>query len=116
MDRPRCAYCHEIIGVYEPARVMLRDGTELKGSTLTLADQLEAPGSVALHADCYDPFGQSRARRRRRGRLKATGPTLQHRVGIPPGTAGVGLIGDGLAALARRQDLRAACASPTAPR
>ena len=36
MEQPRCAYCHEIIGVYEPVRVMLRDGTELKGSSLPL--------------------------------------------------------------------------------
>ena len=56
----RCAYCLEIIGVYEPVSVMLGDGTELKGSSLTLGDQLQSPGSVALHAGCHDVFEQSR--------------------------------------------------------
>jgi hypothetical protein len=60
MEQPRCAYCHEIIGVYDPVRVMLRDGTELKGSSLTLGEQLKAPGSLALHARCYDAFQQRR--------------------------------------------------------
>lgn len=47
MKQPRCAYCDEIIGVDEPVRVMLGDGTELKGSSLTLGDQLKALGSYA---------------------------------------------------------------------
>ena len=58
MEQPRCAYCDEIIGVYEPVHVMLGDGTELKGSSLTLGDQLKALGSVALHARCYEVFEQ----------------------------------------------------------
>jgi hypothetical protein len=69
MEQPRCAYCHDIIGVYEPVRVMQRDGTELRGSSLTLGDQLEAPGSVALHARCYDPFEHGRSQ----GRAEAGG-------------------------------------------
>lgn len=60
LEQPRCAYCHEIIGVYEPVSVMLGDGTELKGSSPTLGDQLKAPGSVVLHAGCHDVFEQSR--------------------------------------------------------
>jgi len=60
MEQPRCAYCHELIGVYEPVSLMLGDGIELKGSSLTLGDQLKAPGSVALHAGCHDGFEQSR--------------------------------------------------------
>jgi hypothetical protein len=69
MERPRCAYCHEIVGVYEPVRVMQRDDTELTGSRLTLGDQLEAPGSVALRARCYDVFEQGRSQ----GRAEAAG-------------------------------------------
>jgi hypothetical protein len=60
VDRPRCTYCDEIIGVYEPVRVMLVDGTELVGSALTLGEQLEPSGSVALHGRCYDAFAQRR--------------------------------------------------------
>ena len=61
----RIARCLKIIGVYEPLRVMQADGTELTGSALTLAEQFEAPGSVALYTRCYDVFeqggGQGRA-------------------------------------------------------
>jgi len=39
---------------------MLGDGAELNGSSLTLGDQLQSPGSVALHAGCHDVFEQSR--------------------------------------------------------
>ena len=46
----------------EPTRVMLRDGTELHGSLLTLDEQLRAPGSVALHARCYDIYEASPSR------------------------------------------------------
>ncbi len=56
MERPRCAHCYEILGVYEPVRVIQHDGTELDGSALTLGEQLGAPGNVVLHARCYAPF------------------------------------------------------------
>ena len=62
MERPRCAYCGEIVGSYEGARVLMADGTELKGSFLTLGEKLELPGSVALHARCYDLHEQRPAR------------------------------------------------------
>jgi hypothetical protein len=48
----RCAHCGEVIGVYEPTRVVLGDGTELNGSRLTLRSELETPGSVAVHERC----------------------------------------------------------------
>jgi hypothetical protein len=64
MEQPLCAYCHEIMGVYESVRVMLADGTELRGSPLTLGEELEAPGSVAVHARCYDVFQRGRSRGR----------------------------------------------------
>lgn len=53
MDRPRCVDCREVVGVYEPVRVVLCDGSELRGSWLTLARELRAPGSVAVHESCY---------------------------------------------------------------
>lgn len=49
-----CAHCGEVIGVYEPAWVILDDGTELRGSRLTLASELETPGNIAVHERCYD--------------------------------------------------------------
>ena len=61
MERPRCAHCQDVIGTYEPARVMLADGTELTGSFLSMGEKLEDPGSVALHSRCYDVFKQGRA-------------------------------------------------------
>ncbi len=69
MERPRCAYCHEIIGVYEPVRVILADGTKLQGSSLRLGHQLDAPESVALHAGCQDRFEQGHTQ----GRAEAAG-------------------------------------------
>lgn len=70
MDHPsRCAYCGGIIGVYEPVRVIVADGTELKGSSLMLGEQLGALGSVALHAGCYDAFEHGR----KHGRAEAEG-------------------------------------------
>lgn len=43
----------EIIGVYEPARAALSDGTDLPGSWLTLRSELQAPGAVAMHESCH---------------------------------------------------------------
>jgi hypothetical protein len=73
MDR-RCAHCGEIVGVYEPMRLPLPDGTDRHGSRLTLEDQL-ATGSTVLHERCYDVFELGRAEA---GGLRGTGPTLQH--------------------------------------
>ena len=56
MDRLCCAYCRDVIGVYEPTRVILDDGTELRGSRLTLRSELERPGSIAVHEPCYGAF------------------------------------------------------------
>lgn len=54
MDRLCCARCGDVIGVYEPARVILDDGSELPGSLLTLRSELAAPGSIAVHERCYE--------------------------------------------------------------
>ena len=60
MDRLRCAHCGDIIGVYEPMRLLAPDGTDRRGSRLTLGDQLDVPGSTALHEYCHEPFEQGR--------------------------------------------------------
>jgi hypothetical protein len=52
MERLWCPCCGEVIGVYEPARVILGDGTELKGSPLTLRSECQTPGSVVVHERC----------------------------------------------------------------
>jgi hypothetical protein len=56
MDSPRCAHCRDVVGVYEPVRVVLSDGTERHGSPLTLGDQLGISGSVIVHEHCYEAF------------------------------------------------------------
>ena len=53
MDRLRCPYCGDVIGVYEPARVVLDEGSELAGSLLTLRSELQTSGSVMFHERCY---------------------------------------------------------------
>ncbi len=53
-----------MIGVYEHACVILPDGTEYSGSVLTLSEQLEAPGRIALHDRCGGPFERTREQRR----------------------------------------------------
>lgn len=60
MDVLRCARCGEVIGVYEPARLVLDDGTELQGSPLTLRSrpERESPGTIAVHERC--PSGAQR--------------------------------------------------------
>ncbi len=50
-----CERCQEVIGVYEPIRVILRDGSERTGSRLTLNAELRQPGSVVLHEHCHAP-------------------------------------------------------------
>lgn len=53
VDRLRCARCGDIIGVYEPTWVLGGDAGSLQGSWLTLRDELQPPGSTALHERCY---------------------------------------------------------------
>ncbi len=60
MDRLFCAYCREVIGVYEPTRVILEDGSELRDSRLTLRSELDRPGSVAVHERCLGAFDVER--------------------------------------------------------
>jgi hypothetical protein len=60
-DRPRCLYCGDIVGVYEPARLLLSDGTEHHGSALTLAEELGMPGGILVHERCYAAFTRQRA-------------------------------------------------------
>jgi hypothetical protein len=60
MDSPRCAHCLDVVGVYEPARLVLLDGTERHGSPLTLGDELGTSGSVIVHERCYEAFEESR--------------------------------------------------------
>ena len=56
MDRLRCEYCGEIVGVYEPMRLLLPDGRDRRGSPLMLGDQLDVPGSTVVHERCYEAF------------------------------------------------------------
>jgi hypothetical protein len=59
-DRLRCVHCGEVVGVYEPARVLLSDGTEQHGSRLTLRAQLGTPGVILVHERCHDAYTQER--------------------------------------------------------
>ncbi|MGZ4183580.1 MAG: hypothetical protein ACXVUL_23195 [Solirubrobacteraceae bacterium] len=59
MDVVRCAFCGDIVGVYEPACLIEEDGRVREGSRLTLGAELERPGVVVLHA------GRFAARRER---------------------------------------------------
>lgn len=59
-DRPRCVHCGEIVGVYEPARLLLSDGTEQHGSRLTLRDQPGPLGGILVHERCGDAFRRER--------------------------------------------------------
>jgi len=40
VDVLRCAHCSDVVGAYEPIYVLLADGTNRRGSSLTLKDQL----------------------------------------------------------------------------
>jgi hypothetical protein len=60
MDRLCCPYCGDVIGVYEPARVIFGDGSELQGSLLTLRSELDTPGSIAVHERCCGELGSDR--------------------------------------------------------
>ena len=60
MDRSLCAYCGEIVGVYEPIRVVLPDADDLHGSLLKLEAELQAPGVIVVHEGCYEKFMHAR--------------------------------------------------------
>jgi hypothetical protein len=60
VDVVRCAHCDEVIGVWEPAWVVVGDATELKGSLLRLRTELEKPGSMALHECCHSALKMDR--------------------------------------------------------
>jgi hypothetical protein len=59
-DRPRCVHCGEIVGVYEPARVLQTDGTEQHGSRPTLGEALGTPGGILVHECCYEAYARER--------------------------------------------------------
>jgi len=70
MEQRCCPYTAATpFGAYDPIRVVRADGTEQCGSGLTLGDQLEAPGSVAVHEQC-DGAWQDTAEQARRHRNK----------------------------------------------
>jgi hypothetical protein len=56
VDRLRCQHCDEIVGVYEPMRLLRPDGRDRHGSPLRLGDQLAVPGSTVVHERCYEAF------------------------------------------------------------
>ena len=58
MVQVRCVHCGEVVGVYEPARLLLSDGTERPGSLLGLGELLQAPRAVVVHERCHEPFKQ----------------------------------------------------------
>lgn len=61
MDRLRCGYCGEIVGVYEPIRLLLPDGSDRRGGVLSLGDQLAAPGSTVVHEGCHAAYDRAGA-------------------------------------------------------
>jgi hypothetical protein len=60
MERWLCAYCGEIVGVYEPIRVLLPDGGDAHGSLIKLDAELQAPGVIVLHEGCHETFMRAR--------------------------------------------------------
>jgi hypothetical protein len=48
----RCPRCQEPIGIYEPLRVVRPDGSERRGSVLTLGEDIRAAGGVVMHERC----------------------------------------------------------------
>ncbi len=51
-----CAQCGDVIGMREPIRAILVDGSEHRGTSLTLGAMLEQPGSIAVHERCMPAF------------------------------------------------------------
>jgi hypothetical protein len=64
VERQRCAHCGEVIGVYEPIRVLCADGTSVRGSLLTLGDREREPGSALVHERCWEAFEHTPAAQR----------------------------------------------------
>jgi hypothetical protein len=52
LPAPRCAYCSEIVGVYEPL-VLLLPGRQIRKSSRLAEGTLPADG-ILLHGTCYD--------------------------------------------------------------
>ena len=67
MDPLRCAHCQDIVGVYEPVLLILSNGSNRRGSALTLGDQLDAPGSIVVHEQCYEAFENGWKQKQRDG-------------------------------------------------
>lgn len=59
MSRLLCAHCGDIVGVYEPSRLLLSDGTEHCGSPLTLGELPQTPGAIIVHEHCYETLQPS---------------------------------------------------------
>ena len=42
-------------------QLLLADGTDLHGSSLTLGGELVTPGSIVVHEGCYTGFAEGRS-------------------------------------------------------
>jgi hypothetical protein len=62
VERVICVHCGEIVGVYEPARLVLGDGSDRRGSLLTFGDELDVAGAIVVHEWCYPDFEGNRGR------------------------------------------------------
>jgi len=49
----RCSRCNEPIGAYEPIRLVCPDGSQRRGSKLTLAQEIRDGGVDVVHESCY---------------------------------------------------------------
>jgi hypothetical protein len=57
---PRCAHCGDVVGVYEPYMVVLKEGPD-PDPTPPAADPLDAHGVLeTYHRACYETFATSR--------------------------------------------------------
>jgi hypothetical protein len=63
VERLVCAHCGDVIGSYEPIRVVLADGSDRHVGMLTLSAVLALSGSLALHEGCHPALGAERAQR-----------------------------------------------------
>lgn len=53
MEPIHCEVCSETIGVYERARAIHADGTDFVGAREELRYELQTPGTIAVHEQCY---------------------------------------------------------------
>ena len=74
MNRVRCGYCGEIVGVYEPMRLLLPEGGDRHGSPLMLGHELDVLGSTVVHERCYEAFDPGVAPRRNPDRRSSRQP------------------------------------------